>query len=505
MTEQTTLSQANPTPVDCAPSDTSLETWSETRMKHVVLAAKITPRQKATAYLGGLAIGLLSYLAYNWISSIEFMAQPNTLIAKIPTTEIVQLHPLSFVIWQSVSVVLTCALLYLWCRMYRFRHIVEQGANIDGLTGICSHRMLQQVMDTEVSRAGRYSRDLSVVMFDLDDFKASNESFGHEEGDQLLCWLAAHISSSIRGVDTVARYGGDEFVLVLPETADKAAELVADRIRQAVEKGAGRKSALNAPACTISAGVASLTDDIKTRHALLLAADVALYRAKREGKNQIAVYEPGMNKDYRTNSARLKTLLVDQSFGAIEALSAAVDAKDSNTRGHSEAVTAYAVALARKLGLSESELENVRAAALLHDIGKIGMPDAILKKPGSLEQGEWEVVESHTVVGSDILEKIQQLKTIIPGVRHHHERVDGMGYPNGLKGAQIPLIARIIALADAFDAMVSDRSYRKAMPRKQAIEEIQRCAGTQFDPQLVKLFVGVLDEQPEMDSQDRAA
>jgi diguanylate cyclase (GGDEF)-like protein/putative nucleotidyltransferase with HDIG domain len=343
------------------------------------------------------------------------------------------------------------------------------------------------------------------VMFDLDDFKASNEEFGHVDGDQLLCWLAEHISSSIRDVDTVARYGGDEFVLVLPETSGEAAGLVAERIRQAIEKGALRKTALNAPACTISAGVASVSEDIKTRHALLLSADIALYHAKQEGKNQVAVYTPEMNKGYRTSPSRLKTLLVDESFEAIEALSAAVDAKDSNTQGHSEAVTAYAVALARRLGLSESELENVRAAALLHDIGKIGMPDAILKKPGALEQGEWEVVESHTEVGSHILEKIQQLKAIIPGVRHHHERFDGMGYPTGLQGAQIPLTARIIALADSFDAMVSDRSYRKAMSKQQAMEEIERCAGTQFDPQLVKLFIGVLDDQPAFEIEDRAA
>lgn len=496
MTDEITPSTITESQDNIATDAISHETWSEAQMKRVVQASKISARQKALAYVGGLAIGVGSYLAYNWINSIEFMAQPGAFIAKVSTAEILQFHPLSFVIWQIISVLLTCALLYLWSRMRRFRRIVEQGANIDGLTGICSHRMLQQVIDTEVDRAKRYGRDLSIVMFDLDDFKASNEEFGHIDGDQLLCWIAERLASSIRAVDTAARYGGDEFVLVLPETTAEGAGLVAERIRQAVEKEAGTKIALNAPACTITAGVATLTEDVKTRHALLVSADVALFHAKREGKNQIAIYTAEMNHDYRTSPSRLKTLLTDDSFGAIEALSTAVDAKDPNTRGHSEAVMGYAVALAKSLGLSEAELENVRAAALLHDIGKIGMPDSILKKPGTLEQGEWEVVESHTIVGAEILEKLPQLKMTIPGVKHHHERFDGMGYPNGLQGGQIPLIARIIAIADSFDAMVSDRTYRKAMTRDQAMDEMLRCAGAQFDMRLVKMFITVLEEEP---------
>ncbi|MDO8587533.1 MAG: diguanylate cyclase [Armatimonadota bacterium] len=481
------------------------ESTANTPTKRVLMAGRICARHRIAAYAGGFAVGALSYVAYHWINTVEFLAAPRSIMERISTYEILKLHPLSFVLWQSAAVIVTCAILYLWSRIRRLRQIIEQAANIDGLTGMCSHRMLQEVLETEVTRAYRYGRTLSVVMFDIDDFKTANEQFGHPDGDQLLCRFAEVAIASIRGVDTVARYGGDEFVLVLPETTDKAAALVAERVRMLVERAAEHKAARGAPACTVSAGIASLAPNLKTRHALLLAADIALYHAKCEGKNKVVTYTPELNKTYRTSSSRLQSLLVDDSFGAIEALSAAVDAKDHSTRGHSESVTVYAVELGSRLGLSDPELENLRASALLHDIGKIGMPDSILKKPGGLDQGEWEVVESHTVVGSQILEKIHQLKSIIPGVRHHHERFDGMGYPNGLLGAQIPLLARIISLADAYDAMVSERSYRKAMTKQQAIEEIERCAGTQFDPQLVKLFVSLVSERDETEDKERAA
>ncbi|MDO8684200.1 MAG: diguanylate cyclase [Armatimonadota bacterium] len=478
---------------------------SKLSWKHTSYHVKIGARYRLAAYLGGVVVGALTYIAYHWISAIEFMAAPQIITARIPTYEILEMHPLSFVLWQTASVGTTSALLYLWARMRRLGKIVEQGARIDGLTGVCSHGALQEILGNEVTRTNRYGRPLSVILFDIDGLHDVNENYGHQEGDELIRWFARLLESSVRGLDTVARYGGDEFVLVLPETTSEAAGNVAERIRLAVEREADPSQANDKPRCTVSAGVATISDLTITRQALLLAADVALYHSKAEGKNRVRVYIPEMQKAYRTSPSRLRSMLVHDGFGAIEALSAAVDAKDHNTKGHSDKVMLYSLALGRKLGLLEAELEDLKAAALLHDIGKIGMPDAILKKAGALEKDEWEVVESHTIVGSQILEKVHQLKSIVPGVKHHHERYDGMGYPHGLQGKDIPLHARIISLADAYDAMISDRIYRMAIDGMYALDEIQKCSGTQFDPDLVVIFVQVIIEQFPPDEKAQAA
>ena len=188
-------------------------------------------------------------------------------------------------------------------------------------------------------------------------------------------------------------------------------------------------------------------------------------------------------------------LLSEEDVEAIEALSTTVDARDQCTHGHSDSVARYAVQIGTSMGLPQQEMENLRVAALLHDIGKLGMPEKILLKNGPLELAEWQYVENHPKIGSQILEKVQQLRSIVPTVRHHHERYDGHGYPYGLSGKDIPLLARIIAVADSFDAMISDRHYRKALSPEQALEEMRRCAGTQFDPEIVEVFAKMVEEE----------
>ena len=461
--------------------------------KHPVLARRVGPRDRLPGYAIGAIVGVVSYLAWHWINNIEFMGGPDDLKAvTMPILHILRAHPLSFVLWLTACFLAGPALFSLMAYRRRYTWMIEQGANLDGLTGVCGHRLLHDGLETETARANRYNRPLSIVMLNLDDFKSINERQGHHDGDETLRSFAQQLLASTRSVDIVARYGGDEFVIVLPETSAEGAVHMAERIRSDVERGIEAGPARGTPRCTVSAGIAQLDPERPTRHALLLAADIALCSAKRNGKNQVCVYSAGLQETYRTSSARLRSMLASEDFGAIEALSAAVDAKDERTKGHSDAVMRYALSLGRRLGLSESELENLKAAALLHDIGKIGMPDAILNKPGALEEDERRIIESHPDVGSHILEKVQRLGPIVPAVKYHHERYDGAGYPNGLVGDNIPLFARIIALADAFDAMISDRTYRKALDIDVALREIVECSGTQFDPELVQLFADVV-------------
>jgi diguanylate cyclase (GGDEF)-like protein/putative nucleotidyltransferase with HDIG domain len=459
---------------------------------------------RLTAYFIGPAFAVLSYA----VALCAFTAESAALEQRplpnpwFEVRSILSHHPFTLVAWIAVFTIISVIISHLFDREVYYRRSAEMKANIDGLTGAYNHRYFQDRLASEMERAGRYGRKLALVMFDLDDFKTFNDRRGHQDGDRLLKWFADSCRSRIRAMDVLARYGGEEFVVILPETGAKQAQVVADRIREGLEHGVASHFP-NAHPVTVSGGVAAYPDHGQTRHALILDADTALYFAKRSGKNRVAVYEESFKKVYRATPDRLRSLLGDSHLGAIEALSAAVDAKDHYTMGHSDAVRRFSLAIGEKLGLSESDMENLKAAALLHDIGKIGTPDHILQKPGPLKADEWQVIEDHPKIGSDILEKVQQLNSIVPGVRHHHERFDGLGYPNGLSGKNIPLLARIIALADAYDAMTSERTYRSALPTDDALEELKRCAGTQFDPELVDLFIDALEnhqagvQQPE--------
>ncbi|MGB9620067.1 MAG: bifunctional diguanylate cyclase/phosphohydrolase, partial [Armatimonadota bacterium] len=257
---------------------------------------------------------------------------------------------------------------------------------------------------------------------------------------------------------------------------------------------------------TVSAGVACYPKHGFTRHGLLLSADAALYAAKLGGKNQCHIYQRDSHQTYRATSSHVHPAMAsaDDDLEAIETLGATVDARDSYAHGHSLAVCRHAAMLGEKLGMSSQEIGNLRVAALLHDIGKLGTPRKILEKDTPLESSEWKMIENHAGLGSRILMRLQQMSPIGIGVKHHHERYDGKGYPNGLAGKNIPLMSRIIAIADAYDAMTNQRSYRPAMTQQQAIEELRKCSGTQFDPELVEVFIESLAEQAPQAEQEAA-
>jgi diguanylate cyclase (GGDEF)-like protein/putative nucleotidyltransferase with HDIG domain len=363
-------------------------------------------------------------------------------------------------------------------------------ANTDGLTKLYNHRQFHERLDQEIARGSRFGTTFSLIILDVDLFKAYNDIHGHLAGDEVLRRIALSIKSSIRSLDTAFRYGGEEFTVILPEAQLSDAYKVAERIRKAIAS----KTSSRATPITVSLGIASWPVDGVTKAEIISHADAALYRAKNTGRNRTCLSSEVTKNDLPPPGTEEE--VQSRALSIIYALAATVDAKDHYTYGHSKKVSDYAVALADALGLPKDVIDTIRAAGLLHDVGKIAIPDSILNKKGPLNEDEWELVKAHPKLGIEILRHVIDLVNCIPVILHHHERYDGGGYPNGLKGENIPLESRILAIADSFDAITSIRPYRKQLPIQEALKELKRCAGTQFDPKLVDVFCRVIESAP---------
>jgi diguanylate cyclase (GGDEF)-like protein len=320
-------------------------------------------------------------------------------------------------------------------------------------------------------------------MVDLDDFRTINNTYGHQAGDTALTAVAAALRQTMRASDVLARYGGDEFAVILPETTLDEALQVATRVHATitaltpVERGACIRVGA-------SIGVAALPLHARTPEGLLHAADQAAYAAKGAGKGRVARPEEAVLTLDRDPAILVKQL-AHANLATIEALAAAVDAKDPGTHGHSQRVSAYAAAIAQALQLPTSAIARIRLAGLVHDVGKISIPEAILTKAGPLTPEEGALVRQHPEIGEQLLAAVPFLREILPAVRHHHERWDGRGYPDGLVGAAIPRDAAILAVADAFDVLTSSRTYRPALPLHEAHRRLREESGTRFDPRIV--------------------
>lgn len=351
----------------------------------------------------------------------------------------------------------------------------------DELTGLKNRRSFYEVLDAEIERTERYGQSFSLVMLDLDGFKDYNDRFGHTNGDAVLKSLGWGLMSSLRKNDTAFRYGGDEFAIVLPETDAGKSRKMVDRIRSGwPEAPKSKASPTEEGRLTFSAGIAQFPQNAQTADGLVFLADTALYRAKREG---------GRKSTLASELGTLASGSVDrETLDHVYALAATVDARDPYTYGHSKRVAVIAETIGRAARLSQRDLAHLRGAALLHDIGKVGVPDSTLGKPGELSKAEWEVVRKHCDEGARIVSHVKALETLVPLIRHHHEWYDGSGYPDGLVGEKIPIGARIIAIADAFDTMTTRRPYREPVSEEEALDELRRCCGTQFDAVLVGLF-----------------
>ncbi len=366
----------------------------------------------------------------------------------------------------------------------------KERAHIDELTGLYNHRYFHERLDEEISRCSRFGDIFSLLFLDMDLFKTYNDVYGHLEGDAILTQVGRYLVGSIRGIDMAFRYGGDEFTVVLPQASLDDAYMVAERIRKRIESEMDSKGV----ALTCSVGIASWPTDGVMREELLQAADTALYYSKEAGRNRISL----ASEVTRSRALALGVRPEGEPgvLSTIYALAATVDAKDHYTYGHSKKVSKYATEIAEALGYSGDKIATIRAAALLHDIGKIGVSDGVLLKTGALNADDWESIRAHPKLGVAILKHVEGLSGCLAAIQYHHERYDGTGYPAGLKGENIPLDARILNVADSYDAMTSLRPYREGkMSPEEALEEVKRCSGTQFDPKIADVFVSLKKSQ----------
>lgn len=380
----------------------------------------------------------------------------------------------------------------------------ESMAIIDGLTDLYNHRYFQERLTEEVKRAGRLNRELTLLVVDIDRFAKFNEVNGHELGDAALKQIAGLTEQSVGNTGTVTRYAGEEFAVILPEISEEEAVMLAQRINMLVSSYRfNTKHNISMP-ITISIGISQYPKYAKTGRDLINSSYEALHEAKHQGTGKIVSYDELSHTTQHANESTDKNRTDTILFSAIFSLANAVDAKDQYTREHSEFVARYAVALGNEVGLSEEDTTRLSIAALLHDIGKIGIPDSILRKPGTLTDADWDYMKQHPILGANIISNIDELADIEKVILHHHERYDGSGYPDGMKGEEIPFMARIITVADTYHAMISDRPYRKGLSQDKAISELIRCRGSQFDPQLIDKFIELLNKEKLYSSSDGA-
>lgn len=457
----------------------------------------------------------------------------------------------------------------------------QEQAITDGLTGVKTHRFFMEALSAEWKRATRAGRSFSLVLMDLDRFKFVNDFYGHLEGDVVLQRIGQILEQNCRRSDVVSRYGGDEFVILMPETNVEQSRQLANKLRAWIASD----PLLREKNITASFGIACFPVHGSTPQELIQVADASMYLSKHQGGNAVSTadhYDPNEAKKWKRDvleaylGVTLKRLFstgpeafeeiyrrleqftqsLPDASGAeakgrarrrarrgpgregqeltaevqeeaagplselnpavietVTSLAFAIDAKDHYTQGHSQKVSAYAVLLAQALAangrdagadgseskaaaLADAQVEEIRLAALLHDIGKVGIPEAILNKVGPLDADEWETMKTHAHLGAKILEPLRGIARIQEMVRHHHEFFDGSGYPERIVGDRIPLGARIITIADAYDTITSERTYKKARTAEEAFAELERCAGTQFDPDLIRMFIQALRRLP---------
>jgi len=412
----------------------------------------------------------------------------------------------------------------------------QEQAITDGLTGVKTHRYLMEALSTEWKRSTRANRPFALVLMDLDRFKFVNDFYGHLEGDVVLQRVGHILEQNCRRSDVVARYGGDEFVILMQEAGVEQARQLAGKLRAWIASD----RLLRDKNITASFGIAGFPVHGSTPQELLQVADSSMYISKHQGGNAVSSAEQGDPNDrkrwkkdvleaylgvtlkrlfatgpeafeeiYRRLEQFTRSLSeqgVDAEDGSlppavvetVTSLAFAIDSKDQYTQGHSQKVSAYAVILAQGLGMSETDVEEIRLAALLHDLGKVGIPETILNKSGPLDPTEWDTMKTHADLGFQILEPLKPMQRIREMVRHHHECYDGSGYPLRLKGQQIPYGSRVIAIADAYDTITSARSYKKPRSPEDAFTELERCAASQFDPEIVSVFIAAMKRGPDL-------
>ncbi len=366
---------------------------------------------------------------------------------------------------------------------------MENLAHTDELTGLYNHRYFYDTLRENI-RYNKKSRSLAMIFLDVDSFKYYNDLFGHQKGDSVLIDIAEILLSNVRSVDVVARYAGDQFAILMPGVNEEEAIRVAEKIRKQIEdKRFDGQENMPDRNLTVSVGVSIYPHKASSEHALIKSTDDALYRAKFFNKNRVESYVSILDA--------LKEDIEDEHIDLItsmKTLITIINSKDRYTYGHVERVVIYAKMFAEYLNLSEQDRNTLVYGAYMHDLGKINIPEEVLNKQMPLTESEWKMIKMHPANGVKIVEPVNPLKSTIPIILHHHERYDGTGYPDRLKGEEIPYLARVLTVIDAFDAMTFKRSYNEKKTYDDAIAEIRACKGSQFDPELVEEFIAAFEK-----------
>jgi len=360
--------------------------------------------------------------------------------------------------------------------------------NVDGLTGAYNHRFFHECLNKYFENDALNGTLLSLIMIDIDFFKEYNDVMGHRKGDELLINIVKLITENIPDGDLLFRYGGDEFCIILNGTTQQQALNISERIRLAVYnyKQEGLEHLSN-KRLSVSIGVASVSDEINNSHSLIDKADSALYRAKYLRKNRTETYDAIWHTFKEMSNPNN-----EDTLKYVKTLISVIDAKDKYTYAHTERVAHYCELFANYINLSPDDKRTLIFSAYLHDLGKINISKDILISDTVLTPEEWNELKTHPLESVSMIEKLEGFDSVIPIVKHHHERYDGCGYPSKLKGEEIPFLTRILTIIDSFDAMTNKRPYQKTKTTEEGLQELIRCKGTQFDSQYVDLFVAMM-------------
>lgn len=393
----------------------------------------------------------------------------------------------------------------------------QEHFNTDSLTQLYNHRGFQECLAKELKNAEDNHSEVSVVMLDVNNISKINRELGHVKGDEVIKLVAEKVKNNLRKSDIAGRYGGDEIAIILPKTDISEAKYIAEYITYSLSCC----FVDDVGPVKVSVGIASYPECAKEQEKLLILTEQAMYISQAKGYKDgmsaiissadynfwddtaLKSYAEIISKRHAQMGVNFEEELLHK-FNSEEinsqnhleeiakSLAGAIDAKDPYTKGHSTSVSRYSEALARAVNLPENEVERISLGALLHDVGKIGIPENVLKKPDRLSDEEWNIMKQHPVIGAEkVLQPNESLRDLIPIVKYHHEHVDGTGYPEHLKGDEIPLAAKIVAVADAFHALVSDRPYRKGLGLDVACDILLQGAGKQWDSDLVTKFIQI--------------
>lgn len=393
----------------------------------------------------------------------------------------------------------------------------NENTNVDSLTSLSNHRGFQEILSNEISNAEARNSNLSIIIMDINHISKINRELGHAKGDEVIKLLAEKVKQNIRSADTAGRYGGDEIAIILPDTDTDEAKYIAEFLTYSLSCC----FVDDVGPVKVSVGIASYPECTKDQEKLLILAEQAMYISQSKGyKDGMSAIVSSLDYNFWDDMAlnsfaevlakrhaqiginfedELVNKFNNEKVGSqnhlmemVTSLAGAIDAKDTYTKGHSTSVSRYAEALAKAINLPDSEVERIALGALLHDVGKIGIPENVLRKPSHLSEEEWEIMKQHPVIGAEkVLMPNEALRDLIPMVKYHHEHWDGTGYPDKLKGEEIPFSARIVSIADAYHALISDRPYRKGLGVERACEILKLGAGIQWDRDLVRHFIQI--------------